>query len=225
MNYSQILTEKQSLFIDYILSFKRIGKVNLPSIKKIGEDLGFSTPMVREQIELAKNLGLIEVKPKIGITMREYDFSPAVIKSVYFAVLSDAENFALYSDLRNQLEKVYFLQAISLLTKEDLDDLRRIVENAKAKLDRVPPQIPHKEHRLYHMRMYKKINNVFLNGLLTAYWDLYEVVGLDLYSDLTYLAEVWSFHQGIIEKIAEKKTDDAFMLLEEHMELLEQRKK
>ena len=89
MTIKRILSEKQSVFIDYLLSHIQGGKTKLPAISKIGDELGISTPNLREQIELARNLGFIHIKPRTGISILPYDFTPAVSKSLYYAVKSD----------------------------------------------------------------------------------------------------------------------------------------
>ena len=84
MKINNIFSDKQSTFIVYLLSIEQSGKNNIPSIKKISQELGLSIPCVREQMELAKNLGLIKVQPRKGISILPYDFSPAVVKSLGF---------------------------------------------------------------------------------------------------------------------------------------------
>ena len=223
MAHSKILTDKQTLFIDYLLSFKKSGEKKLPPIKNISAELGLSTPIVREQIELAKNLGLIEIKPRIGIKLLPYNFSPAVTKSVFYAILSNKKRFKQFSDLRNQLEKAYFFEAVNTLEERDITLLKSIVEAAIDKIGLPHAQIPHAEHRKYHLKIYEKIENVFLKGLLEAYWDLYELVGMDMYNDLQYLKNVWEYHQKIVEEIELGNSKNAFSLLDEHMELIDKR--
>ena len=43
--------------------------------------------------------------------------------------------------------------------------------------------------------------SLFVKGLLEAYWEAYEAVGLSLFSDYYYLREVWTYHQGIVDAI------------------------
>ena len=55
--------------------------------------------------------------------------------------------------------------------------------------------------------MYKKLNNIFVTGILEAYWQAYEDVGLDVYTDLQYLEQVWTYHQKTVEAIASGELD------------------
>jgi DNA-binding GntR family transcriptional regulator len=212
-----IFSEKQVIFIDYLLKYSIGKKVNLPSINQIGKDLGLSTPCIREQIELARNLGLINIQPRRGMTILPYKFTPAVSKSLYYAIKSNIDYFNQYSLLRNQLEKSFFTEAVALLNKKDLNEINIIVKNALEKLSGRPIQIPHQEHRSFHLKIYEKLDNVFVKGLLESYWDVYELIGLDLYTDMVYLDKVWNYHSLIAKSIINKEFPRAYKLLKDHM--------
>ena len=74
------------------------------------------------------------------------------------------------------------------------------------------------------MKIYEKLNNVFVKGLLESYWDVYELIGLDLFTDIAYLENVWLFHEKIINAIRRKEFPEAYLLLNDHMELIYERK-
>jgi len=223
MKRKYFLSEKQSTFLEYLLAHANSVEPKIPPIKQIGIDLGLSTPNVRELMELARNMGVIQIQPRVGITLLPYKFTPAVTKSVYYAIKSNLEYFNQFSELRNHLEKAYFIQSINLLDSNDLRELQKIVEKAKSKLARESIQIPHQEHRSFHMKIYQKTENIFLQGLLEAYWDMYELVGLDMFTGLTYLKRVWDYHERITSKIIKKNYEEAFMLLSEHIDLIYER--
>ena len=84
-------------------------------------------------------------------------------------------------------------------------------------------QIPHQEHRSYHLKIYCKLGNIFVKGLLKSYWDMYEVVGLDLFADLSYLKRVWEYHDRIIKLISLGEYKKAYQFLEEHINLIYER--
>jgi len=223
MKSKNILSNKQSDFLEYLLALSKDRNKKIPSINNIGQELGLSTPCVREQIELARNLGLIEVKPRKGISFLPYDFSPAVVKSLYYAIKSNKKYFVQYSDLRNQLEKSFFIESVKLLDRSDICFLKSIIKNAVKKLNCDQIQIPHQEHRAYHLKIYCKLNNIFVEGLLKSYWDMYELVGLDHFTDLSYLKRVWEYHELIIMMISKGEYEKAYQFLEEHINLIYER--
>jgi len=63
----------------------------------------------------------------------------------------------------------------------------------------------------------------FVSGILEAYWEAYEAVGLSLYSDYQYLREVWTYHEAIVNAIIAGDWDQGHRLLAEHTALLRYR--
>ena len=62
----------------YILSKGCQPGDRLPSLEDLSTELKISTGKLREQLEVARALGLVEVRPRTGIRIAEYDFSIAV---------------------------------------------------------------------------------------------------------------------------------------------------
>ena len=100
-----------------------------------------------------------------------------------------------------------------------------LVTRAKQKLHGNPVQIPHQEHRELHLSIYKHLENPFVLGLLEAYWDIYEAIGLSVYADINYLEQVWQYHQKMVEEIRTGNYANAYQILVDHMNLLDQRSK
>jgi DNA-binding FadR family transcriptional regulator len=196
------------------------GNDSLPSINEISSELGISVSSVREQLEVAKALGLVEVRPRTGIRRLPYSFTPAVNQSLTYAISMNKKVFEIYSDLRIHIETSYWDQAVTLLTEGDRAELRKLVDRAWEKLRGTPIQIPHSEHRQFHLKIYSRLENVFVQGILEAYWDAYEAVGLDVYADYQYLQEVWKYHQIMIDSINSGDIHAGYQALTEHKDLL-----
>jgi DNA-binding FadR family transcriptional regulator len=179
-----------------------------------------SVSSLREQMELARTLGLIEAHPRSGIKLQPYSFKPAVIRSLAYAIMSNKKAFDEYSDLRKNLEKAYFPKAVRLLSSENIFQMQVLVKQAKNKLGSNPIQIPHQEHRQFHLSMYINLGNDFVTSLLEAYWMMYESVRLDLYTDLAHLIKVWNYHERIVNLINDGQFDQSYEFLVEHMELI-----
>jgi len=215
-----LLTHKQDELIQYLLDKSNHSSRDIPPINQISQDLGISAASLREQMELLKLIGAISAKPRKGLQLLDYQFAPAVTKSLYYAVKLNLEYFSQFSEIRNHLEKSFFIEAAVLLDSREIDQLRECVLAAKQKLDGEPPRIPHDEHRKFHLLIYEPLKNIFLNGILEAYWDTYETVGMHEYTDLYYLQKVWRFHERIIEQIHDHNLNDAFEILVKHMEMI-----
>lgn len=210
-----------SEFLQYLASHEQTEQ-SLPALTALSVELGVSVASLREQLEVARALGLVEVRPRTGIRRQPYSFFPSVRQSLQYAIALDKDNFIAFADLRRHVETAYWHEAVRLLTPEDLDALRRLVARAWDKLRGSPIQIPHPEHRLLHLTVYQRLDNPFVTGVLLAYWDAYESVGLNFFTDYKYLTEVWTYHQKMVDAICEKDYDAGYNALAEHSDLINQ---
>ncbi len=195
----------------------------LPSLMALSQELGMSVALVREQLEVARALGLVEVRPRTGIRRLPYSFFPAVHLSLQYALARDKSLFEAFASLRNHIEAAYWYEAVQRLQPEDHQALLEIVERAEEKLQRTPAEIPHPEHRRLHLLIYSRLENPFVSGLLEAYWEAYETVGLNVVTSLEYLREVWSYHRRMVEAILRGDYEAGYRALIEHTDLLSHR--
>ncbi|MBL8146062.1 MAG: FadR family transcriptional regulator [Anaerolineae bacterium] len=199
----------------------------LPSLSELQsvEHLGVSISKVREQLEVARALGLVEVRSKTGMRMKEYSFTPAVRLSLFFALAQDSHQFEQFSKLRNHVEAAFWHEACAHLQPEDLDALCDIVRAAQAKLNGHHHaghiQIPNREHRAFHLTIFSRLENPFVMGILEAYWDAYEAVELHHFADYDYLQRVWGYHGRILDAITAGDFERARILFVEHTLLIQ----
>ena len=207
-----------SEFIQYLLASGTTARV--PPLNELSLILGVSIPRLREQLEAAKMLGLVEVRPRTGIRRLPYSFTPAVGHSLAYAIELDRAYFDAFSDVRDHLEGSFWHEAVSLLTPQEHDELQRLMGCAWDKLHSPQVKIPHEEHRQLHMVIYQRLDNPFVLGMLEAYWEAYEAVGLNMYADYDYLQQVWNYHQLMVDAICTGDFDAGFEALAEHKDLL-----
>lgn len=193
----------------------------LPSIQELASSthLDMSVSKIREQLEVTRALGLVEVRSKRGTLLTEYTFTPAVRLSALYA-LACGESFEQFASLRNHIEAAYWNEACALLTDDDLVAMDKCITVAHEKLNSPQIHIPNQEHRIFHLTVFKHLDNPFVIGILEAYWELYEEVGVNRYMDYTYLKQVWDYHKRILSLIREKRFDDAKQAFVEHTRLL-----
>jgi DNA-binding FadR family transcriptional regulator len=223
MDRERLSPETLSEFMRYLADVGKTDLDRLPSLADLSRQLGISIASLREQLEVARALGLVEVRPRTGIRPLPYSFLPAVRQSLAFAIKVDPDCFHHYSDYRNHLELAYWYQAVSLLTREDHDQLWLLVQQAWQKLRGNPIQIPHNEHRELHLLIYQRLNNPFVSGTLEAYWEMYEATGMNVYADYQYLEQVWEYHQAMVQAIIKGDHKAGYQALLEHMDLLSRR--
>jgi DNA-binding FadR family transcriptional regulator len=209
--------------MSYLATQMADGAESLPSLNELSDCLGVSVSTLREELQVARAMGLVDVRPRTGIKCLPYTFKPAVTKSLAYAISVDKTMFRQFSDLRNHVEASYWYQAVSSLTPEDIQNLQEIISTAVHKLNSDPIQIPHTEHRQLHLTIYRRLGNAFVKGILESYWDIYEAIGLSVYEDRKYLERVWSYHQQMVDAISHSDFLSGYQTLIAHMDLLFQR--
>lgn len=209
-----------SEFLRYLAAHEEVEN-GLPPLKKLSVELGVSLASLREQLEVARALGLVEVKPRLGTRRRSYSFTPAIRQSLGYALALNNEHFRKYSELRNHVEAAFWHEAVQKLTNEDKQELQNLIARAWEKLRGIPIQVPHEEHRNLHLKIYSRLENPFVTGILEAYWEAYEAVGLNVFAgDYAYLKEVWQYHQKMVEAICDGTFEAGYQALIKHTDLL-----
>ena len=217
-------TNAPSEFLRYLAQHEETNGGQLPTLNALSQELGVSIASLREQLEVARALGLVEVKPRTGTKRLPYSFTPAVRQSLRYALILNNEHFQKYSELRNRVEGAFWYEAVQLLTEDDKQELQKLLALAHKKLNGNPIQIPHEEHRNLHMLIFQRLENPFVTGLLEAYWEAYEAVGLNVFTGgLNYLEEVWDFHAQMVEAICNQDYEAGYQALVQHTDLLYQR--
>ncbi len=215
-------SESLSEFLRYLAQHEESETEGLPALTALSQELGVSVASLREQLEVARALGLVEVRPRTGMRRLPYNFLPAVRQSLAYALVRDRRHFEAFANLRQHIESAYWYEAAQSLTPEDHQTLRSLLASAWEKLRGNPIQIPHQEHRELHLTIYRRLGNPFVTGLLEAYWEAYEAVGLNFYTDLNYLQEVWEYHQKMVESICNQDFEAGYRALTEHTDLIHQ---
>lgn len=198
----------------------------LPTINELQspEQLGISISKVREQLEVARALGLVEVRSKTGMRLKPYNFTPAVNLSLSFALAMDLHYFEQFSELRNHIEVAFMEEAGRKLLPEDIETMRAAIASARAKLNGHQNgghiRIPNEEHRTFHLTVFKRLDNPFVMGILDAYWDAYDAVELNRYADYDYWQQVWMYHERILDAICAGDYDSARAIFIEHTRLI-----
>lgn len=215
--------ELPATFLQYLAASTAASGERLPSIQEISADLGISSGKLREQLEVARQLGLVDIRPKTGIRRLPFSFLPGLRVMLSYALATDPAYFEQFGEMRNALEVVFWKQAVRRLLPEDRQALRRLVDRAWEKLRGEPIQIPHPEHRALHLTMFSRFDNVFVRAVLDAYWEAYEAIGLNVYADYAYLKRVWDYHERMVDAILAEDYDLGYQIQIEHAGLLHER--
>lgn len=213
-----------SEFIDYLVARQQDGDKRLPPLAQISAETSVGMGRLREQVAVARALGLIETTPKRGIEPLAYDFLPAVRMSLEAGIALNEDCFQEFADLRMRLEISFWADAAQSLRGRDLDRLEALCAAARAKLGAAAIEIPHEEHKEFHLRIFGRLDNAFVLGLLAAYWEAYKSVAPRFYEELSHLQAIWRYHQRIVQALRAGDVAGSQALHVEHMRLLEVRR-
>lgn len=214
------LNKLDSTFLRYLIAGQVAPGERLPTLNQIGEELGISVGKLREQLEVARSLGLVSVRPRVGIVREPFDFAQAVLTSVLFGLGTGEAQFKQFSDLRQAIEIDFWAIAVSELTTQDKQELKQIVAKAWARLKGEPIHVPNEEHRQLHLKIFSRLQNPFVQGMLAAYWEAYEASELTRFSPYEYWLTVWQYHEQIVDAICQNDAALGLELLQTHFSLL-----
>ena len=195
----------------------------LPAMGELSRQLGVSKGKLREEMIAAEAWGVIEMRPGDGTYVLPFDFYAPVRTLALYGVTLDRKHFGQFYQVRTALEVALWESAIESLRPSDVVQLCQIVERAQQRLRSVPPEIPHRQHREFHLLTFARLDNDFVQGLLRAYWDAYEAVELHLYFDLSYYEEMWSSHDAMAQAIVSGDLRKGQEILTRHFVLLSDR--
>jgi DNA-binding FadR family transcriptional regulator len=215
-----LLHKIDSDFLRYLIDHHVQPGDRLPTLNQISDELGVSVGKLREQLEVARSLGFVSVKTRTGIQREGFDFAPAVLTTLLFGLGTGETQFAQFSQLRRAIEKSMWPEAVVLLSAEDKAELRHLLQQAWDKLRGQPIHIPNGEHRQFHLKIFRHLDNPFVLGLLSAYWDAYEASELTRFMNYQYWLDVWTYHECIVEALEANDFDRGLVLLTEHFSLL-----
>ncbi len=195
----------------------------LPAIGRLAGRMHVSRGKLREELIAAEAYGIVEMRPGDGTYVLPFDFYTPVRTLVLYGIARDKKRFDRLYHLRSHLEAAFWDEAVRSLEREDVERLAEIVEAAVRRLKGRPIEVPHEEHREFHLRVFERLGNEFVQGLLRVYWDAYELVGLHRYFDYSYYEEMWSSHRAMVQAIADQRYDEGKEILIRHFTLLEDR--
>jgi len=214
------LEKLDSEFLKYLTEHHINPGDRLPSLAEIGGEMGVSVGKLREQVSVARGMGVVSVRPRLGIQREPFDFAEAILPTILFGLATGEAGFAHLSRLRQAIEISFWDEAVVRLTAEDKSRLGELVAAAWAKLRGEPIHIPNGEHRQLHLTIFSRLANPFVQGLLVAYWDAYDASELTRFMRYRYWIEVWTYHERIVEALCADDFECGRRLLADHFALL-----
>ena len=112
--------------LSYLANSAKQGK-NIPSIVQLSEELSLSTAAVREQLAVARQLEVVEVKTKTGIHTSPFSVAPAICLAFRYGLELDPSMRGEIASVRQHLELAFWNEAVSKLTEKDVAYLEEML--------------------------------------------------------------------------------------------------
>ena len=145
---------------------------SLPTEQNMCQMLGVSRNVLREAIKSMELMGMIQACPGRGTVVKAFNLDYIFQNVLFFTVGEDFTSIQEMFNIRKTIELGYMRMAYLTLTTEDIQMIREIFENIKAKWqDRI---FFHADDRAFHMALFRRLDNGVLNSLLEAIWAVDE---------------------------------------------------
>ena len=89
--------ELENDFIHYLAKYEGKAGTQLPPLSELSQTLGISVSKLREQMEVARALGFVEIRPRTGIQIRTYSFFPGFRIGMRYALSTGMASFTMLS--------------------------------------------------------------------------------------------------------------------------------
>ena len=197
------MSEEKTSLLNYLAEASK-NKQDIPSIAELSQILGVSVASVREQLEVARQLGFVEVKPRKGIQRKPFSLVPLIRLGMNYGIHSEAQLLSEYIELRKHLELSYWDDAFEVLKDDQMDYMQFLVDIAFRKLQRKPAIIPTEEQSEFHLTLFRPLGNKVLISILEAAWAMEEDNGGKIIADLDEMLFSWRTRQFIVDALREK---------------------
>ena len=181
----------------YIITHELKAGDSLPTEQAMCQMLGVSRNVLREAIKSMELMGMIQSCPGRGTVVKEFNLDFIFQNVLFFTVGEERKPIQEMLMIRKAIELSYMRQAYLALTSEDIRNIRESLEAIKAKWEQ--RIFFHADDKVFHMTLFRHLNNSVLNSLLEAIWSVDENFKKE--EKLKYLDETIVKHENIVRAL------------------------
>lgn len=153
----------------YIITHELKAGDSLPTEQAMCQMLGVSRNVLREAIKSMELMGMIQSCPGRGTVVKEFNLDFIFQNVLFFTVGEERKPIQEMLMIRKAIELSYMRQAYLALISEDIRNIRESLEAIKAKWEQ--RIFFHADDKVFHMTLFRHLNNSVLNSLLEAIWS------------------------------------------------------
>lgn len=169
----------------------------IPTEEVLAKELNVGRPALREGLRALEALGVVEGRQGARRVLRAFDLG-LFVRQVTGSIAPKADEIRELLDVRRVLEVSFFPQAMDKFTPDAVVRLRELTNQMVVKAGK--GEIFLQEDAEFHKEIFRHLDNRALNGLLDAFWILFE----DSFSEINTgrnLPETARCHVRIVDAI------------------------
>ncbi|MGG1313346.1 FadR/GntR family transcriptional regulator [Cohnella laeviribosi] len=186
----------------------------LPTEKQMAEEFQVSRTMIREALSVFEANGIVIAQKGSGRYVQMPDVSGQITDGWKILIRSKPELLLELLEIRAVLELGFLPRAIDRLELHTIQKLKQLVDDMLRKSEQSEDFVH--EDKEFHRLLFSGTDNILLEQLLKAFWDLYEESNATRnHQDLRQIAEV---HRQLLEAIVRKNAEQAANLMKQQFE-------
>jgi len=186
----------------------------LPTEKQMAEEFQVSRTMIREALSVFEANGIVIAQKGSGRYVQMPDVSGQITDGWKILIRSKPELLLELLEIRAVLELGFLPRAIDRLELHTIQKLKQLVDDMLRKSEQSEDFVH--EDKEFHRLLFSGTDNILLEQLLKAFWDLYEESNAARnHQDLRQIAEV---HRQLLEAIVRKNAEQAANLMKQQFE-------
>ena len=212
------MSDKNGETLEELIREKIVGCLQsgekLPTEKLMAEEFGVSRTMIREALSVFEANGIVIAQQGSGRIVQPPDVSGQIADGWKILIRSRPELLLELLEIRSILEIGYLPKAIDRLDLQTIQKLKQLVDEMVGKAERNVDFVD--EDKEFHRLLYSGADNVLLEQLLKAFWDLYDESNAPRnHQDLREIAEV---HSQMLKAIGRNNAEQAIELMKRQLE-------
>ena len=188
----------------------------LPSEKELSNQFNTGRMVVREALRTLEESGLICVKRGSlgGAFVKDLD-STVLTRSISDLINIGNVTLRELIEARLGIEKVILDFAIMKMNDEDLDLLKKNIEDSEQKF--LKGERATEEHIYFHILLAKSTKNLLFEMMIESIMNVTKSFLLSLKPDVNYINNVLTYHKEIYRALQEKNLLVAEQIMERHI--------
>ena len=191
----------------------------LPPEAELATRLGVGRNSVREAIKALESLGILETRRGIGVFVKKFSFRP-LLDNLAYGLQDSLRDVEELREIRRVLETGLIDKTIAMIGREDLDELRQVTAQMKARAERNESFAA--EDQQFHQLLFRCQNNHTLSALIDIFWMAFSKASNFHNLENPTPLDTWRDHHEIVEAIVRKDVAEARRRLDEHYSGIQQ---